>query len=118
MDAHTAGDGQAWLDLYSDWECVGPAITQALLTPFPPVRAGVDLLRHLLGPRGLKRLQLLIGPVRSVNDSRFAGEAPKLLLATNSQHADIAPRSAGSGTGVRRRRGVPDIHAAALSTVT
>lgn len=97
LEAHTAGDGRAWLDLYADWERVGPAITEALLTPFPPVRAGVELLRHLLGPRGLKRLQLLIGPVRSVGDRRFAGDAAKLLLATNSQHADIAPSAPGSG---------------------
>ncbi|GAA1578397.1 NAD(P)/FAD-dependent oxidoreductase [Kribbella sancticallisti] len=97
LDAQTPGDGQAWLELYSDWERVGPAITQALLTPFPPVRAGVDLLRQLLGPRGLKRLQLLIGPVRSVADRRFSGQAARMLLATNSQHADIAPTSLGSG---------------------
>ena len=83
--------------MYSDWERVGPAITEALLSPFPPVRAGTELLGHLLGPRGLKRLQLLIGPVRSVGDKRFAGEAAKLLLATNSQHADIAPTAPGSG---------------------
>jgi phytoene dehydrogenase-like protein len=97
LDLHAPGDGQAWLDLYSDWQRTGPAITEALFNPFPPVRAGVDLLRHLLGPRGLKRLQLLIGPVRTVGDSRFNGEAAKLLLATNSQHADIAPTAPGSG---------------------
>ena len=97
LDAHTPGDGQAWLDLYSDWKRVGPAITQALLNPFPPVRAGIDLLRHLLGPRGLRRLQLLVGPVRSIADRRFEGEAAKLLLTTNSQHADIAPTAPGSG---------------------
>jgi phytoene dehydrogenase-like protein len=97
LDTHTPGDGQAWLDLYSDWERIGPAITQALLTPFPPVRAGVELLRHLLGPRGLDRLRLLVGPVRSVVGKRFSGEAAKLLLATNSQHADIAPTAPGSG---------------------
>lgn len=97
LDKLVAGDGQAWLELYADWQRVGPAITEALLSPFPPVRAGVELLRHLLGPRGLKRLQLLIGPVRSVGERRFAGQAAKLLLATNSQHADIAPTSPGSG---------------------
>lgn len=97
LDAQVAGDGQAWADLYSDWERVGPAVIDALLTPFPPVRAGLDLLGHLLGPRGLKRLQLLVGPVRSVGDGRFAGNAAKLLLATNSQHADIGPTAMGSG---------------------
>jgi phytoene dehydrogenase-like protein len=85
------------MDLYADWERVGPAITQALLNPFPPVRAGIELLRRLLGPRGLERLRLLLGPVRSVGDKRFTGEAAKLLLATNSQHADIAPTAPGSG---------------------
>jgi phytoene dehydrogenase-like protein len=97
LDRLVPGDGQAWLDLYADWQRIGPAIIDALLNPFPPVRAGVDLLRHLLGPRALKRLQLLIGPVRSVGDARFSGDAAKLLLATNSQHADIAPTAPGSG---------------------
>lgn len=97
LDIQSAGDGQAWLDLYADWQRVGPAVIDALLTPFPPVRAGIDLLRHLLGPRGLKRLQLLVGPVRTVGDRRFAGEAARLLMATNSQHADIAPTAMGSG---------------------
>ena len=97
LDAHSPGDGQAWLELYADWRRVGPAIISALLNPFPPVKAGVELLRRLLGPRGLERLHLLIGPVRSVGDRRFSGEAAKLLLATNSQHADIAPTGLGSG---------------------
>ena len=97
LDKLVPGDGQAWLDLYADWQRVGPAITDALLSPFPPVRAGVDLLRRLLGPRALKRLQLLVGPARSVGDKRFSGEAAKLLLATNSQHADIAPTAPASG---------------------
>ncbi|GAB3830533.1 FAD-dependent oxidoreductase [Kribbella italica] len=97
LDRQTPGDGQAWLDLYADWQRIGPAITDALFSPFPPVRAGAGLLRHLLGQRGLKRLQLLVGPVRSLGDTRFTGEAAKLLLATNSQHADIAPTAPGSG---------------------
>jgi phytoene dehydrogenase-like protein len=97
LDKVVPGDGQAWLDLYADWQRIGPAIVGALLNPFPPVRSGLDLLRHLLGPGALKRLQLLIGPVRSVGDTRFTGDAAKLLLATNSQHADIAPSSPGSG---------------------
>jgi phytoene dehydrogenase-like protein len=97
LDRLVPGDGQAWMDLYADWQRIGPAIIDALLNPFPPVRAGVDLVRRLLGPRALKRLQLLIGPVRSVVDTRFSGDAAKLLLATNSQHADIAPTAPGSG---------------------
>jgi len=97
LDELHAGDGQAWLELYADWERVGPAVVDALLSPFPPVRAGVGVLRQLLGPRGLKRLELLAGPVRWIGDRRFSGEAAKMLMATNSQHADIAPTAPGSG---------------------
>ncbi|MFF1820789.1 phytoene desaturase family protein [Kribbella sp. NPDC058245] len=97
LDTLQAGDGQAWLDLYGDWERVGPAVIDALLSPFPPVRAGIGVLRHLLGPRGLKRLELLLGPTQWVGDRRFTGAAAKMLMATNSQHADIAPTAPGSG---------------------
>ncbi|MFB6719440.1 phytoene desaturase family protein [Kribbella sp. NPDC056345] len=97
LDALHPGDGQAWLDLYGDWERVGPAVIEALLSPFPPVRAGLGVLRELLGPRGLQRLQVLLGPVQWVGNRRFAGEAAKMLMATNSQHADIAPTAPGSG---------------------
>ncbi|MFC9690900.1 phytoene desaturase family protein [Kribbella sp. NPDC056951] len=97
LDALHPGDGQAWLDLYGDWERVGPAVIDALLSPFPPVRAGLGVLRELLGARGFKRLQVLLGPVQWVGNRRFAGEAAKMLMATNSQHADIAPTAPGSG---------------------
>ncbi|TDD46048.1 NAD(P)/FAD-dependent oxidoreductase [Kribbella antibiotica] len=97
LDALQPGDGQAWLDLYGDWERVGPAVLDALLSPFPPVRAGIGVLRELLGARGLKRLQLLLGPTQWVGNRRFTGEAAKMLMATNSQHADIAPTAPGSG---------------------
>ncbi|GAA1700549.1 NAD(P)/FAD-dependent oxidoreductase [Kribbella yunnanensis] len=97
LDALHPGDGQAWLDLYGDWERVGPAVIDALLSPFPPVRAGLGVLRELLGARGFKRLQVLLGPVQWVGNRRFAGEAAKMLMATNSQHADIAPNAPGSG---------------------
>jgi phytoene dehydrogenase-like protein len=37
------------------------------------------------------------GPASTCSAIRFTGDAAKLLLATNSQHADIAPSSPGSG---------------------
>jgi phytoene dehydrogenase-like protein len=97
LDARHRGDGDAWLALYADWMRVGPALVRALLTPFPPVRPGLSLARHFLGGRGLERLRLMIGSVRSMGEERFAGDAARMLLATNAQHADIAPDSAGSG---------------------
>jgi phytoene dehydrogenase-like protein len=97
LDARQPGDGDAWLALYGDWQRIGPAILGALLTPFPPVRSGLALARHLLGARGLERLRLLISSVRSVGEQHFRGEAARMLLATNAQHADISPDGAGSG---------------------
>jgi phytoene dehydrogenase-like protein len=97
LEARHAGDGDAWLDLYADWQRMGPSLVGALLTPFPPVRNGLALTRHFLGTKGLERLRLLLASVRSVGDQRFGGDAAKMLLATNAQHADIGPEGAGSG---------------------
>ncbi|HEU4946782.1 MAG TPA: NAD(P)/FAD-dependent oxidoreductase [Kribbella sp.] len=97
LEAHHLGDGVAWLELCADWDRIGPAIVGALLNPFPPVRSGLAVARRLLGPRGLERLRLLIGSVRWVGEKHFGGDAARMLLTTNSQHADIGPEGAGSG---------------------
>lgn len=97
LDARHPGDGQAWLDLYADWLRIGPAMIGLLLNPFPPVRSGLAMARHFLGPRGVERLRLLLASVRSLGEQRFGGDAPGMLLTTNAQHADIAPEGAGSG---------------------
>src|SRR6476661_1055042 len=35
------GDGDAWERMYRDWTHIGDCLVDALLTPFPPVRAGI-----------------------------------------------------------------------------
>ena len=54
LDADAPGDGDAWRRLYGLWERVGGPLLDALLTPFPPVRAGARLAARL-GPAGLLR---------------------------------------------------------------
>ena len=50
-DAQHPGDGEAWLDLCSEWDAVGPGLVDALLTPFPPVRPALRLLPRLRARR-------------------------------------------------------------------
>src|SRR3954452_22361586 len=44
MEAQHPGDGDAWLETCAEWDRIGEALVQALLTPFPPVRAGLKAL--------------------------------------------------------------------------
>ncbi|MFC0624674.1 phytoene desaturase family protein [Kribbella deserti] len=90
-------DGEAWLSLVDDWRRLGPAVIDALLTPFPPVRAGARLGMRLARPGGFDRLRLFLTSVRALGEQHFSDEAGRMLFATNAQHADINPESAGSG---------------------
>lgn len=97
LDALHPGDGDAWLRLHDDWTTIGPAVTEALLTPFPPVRAGLKALRHLRKVGGLDYVRTLLEPVATMGGKRFSGEAGQLLLAGNAMHADIPMTASGSG---------------------
>jgi phytoene dehydrogenase-like protein len=88
-------DGDAWRELYGLWDRV--RFLDALLRPFPPVRAGARMARTL-GAGGLLRFaRFALLPVRRLGEERFRGEGARLLLAGNAMHADFAPESAGSG---------------------
>lgn len=97
FDAEHPGDGEAWLRLCSEWDRVGPDIVEALLTPFPPVRAGLRGLTHLPGPGGARLVGDLLKSVTGLGESRFGGRAPRTLLAGNAGHADLPLTGIGSG---------------------
>ncbi len=40
-------DAAAWHDLVAQWRELGPILVDALMAPFPPVRAGARLARKL-----------------------------------------------------------------------
>src|SRR5919202_1560065 len=50
LDTYAPGDGDAWRRLYGLWQQVGDRFVDALLTPFPPVRAGLGLVARLRRP--------------------------------------------------------------------
>lgn len=97
MEEQHPGDGDGWLQLCQDWDRIGDHIINALLSPFPPVRAGLSAAARLRSVGGLGFVQTLLSPATEVGRERFSGESPRLLLAGNAAHADIALDSAGSG---------------------
>lgn len=97
LDHQHAGDGDAWLAMCDQWDRIGDQVIEALLTPFPPVRAGLGALRRLPSVGGLGFVREMLTPVADIGRQRFGGEAPRLLLAGNAGHADIPLNSPGSG---------------------
>lgn len=97
LESRQTGDGQRWLDLCAQWDVVGDAVVRALLTPFPPVRAGLELVTRLREVGGMDFVRTMLTPVADLGRHRFDGEAPRLLLAGNAGHADIPLGASGSG---------------------
>lgn len=96
MEEQHPGDGDAWLDLCAEWDRIGDHIVKALLTPFPPVRAGARAALRLPQVGGLTFVKEMLTPVTDVGRGRFRGEGPRLLLAGNAGHADIPLDATGS----------------------
>ena len=95
IEADHPGDGEAWLELAGEWSRYGPELMRALLSPFPPVRAGLRLaLAARLDLWDLARRSIL--PVRTMATELFAGDMGPLLLAGNALHADVTPEAAPS----------------------
>lgn len=97
LDAFAPGDGDGWRRLYGLWERVGESLLEAMLCPFPPLKAGLRLTRNA-GPSDLGRLlRMAVIPVRRMAEEEFAGVGGGRLLAGCALHADLTPESAGGG---------------------
>lgn len=97
MEVQHPGDGEAWLDLCREWDHIGDQLVDVLLSPFPPVKAGLRTLARLRGVGGLDFVRTLLTPAVSLGRDRFGGNAPRLLIAGNAGHADIPVNAPGSG---------------------
>ena len=75
------------------WQRTRGEVIDALLSPFPPVRATLRLVAAIgpVGLAGLARLGLVVG--RRAHAGRFPGEGGPLLLAGNLLHTDLTTRS-------------------------
>ncbi len=91
------GDGDAWERMYGEWTHIGDAVVDALLSPFPPIKAGLRTITKLRKVGGLSFIRMLLEPSRTLTATRLRGSAAQLLIAGNAAHADIPPDAAGSG---------------------
>jgi phytoene dehydrogenase-like protein len=90
-------DADAWHADFAFWQRVRDDVLDAILSPFPPVRAGARLARRL-GPGEFLRLaRMFTLPVRTLTAERFAGDGARALYAGSAMHTDLGPDSAGSG---------------------
>ena len=97
LDAFAAGDGEAWLRLYDTWEQVGDALLDAMVTPFPPLRAGARVAAGLGRGERIRFLRTLCLPVRRLAEEHFRGEGGARLLAGNALHTDLSPEAPPGG---------------------
>jgi phytoene dehydrogenase-like protein len=97
LDELHPGDGEAWLALHQQWQRIGPSLVDALLSPFPPIRAGLRMLGRLPYVGGPLFVRTMLEPAKTLAETRFGGEGARLLLAGNASHADIPVDAAGSG---------------------
>jgi phytoene dehydrogenase-like protein len=97
LDRLEPGDGEAWLALCRRWDRIGEALVEAMLTPFPPVRAAGKGLLRLRSAGGLDVVRMLLTPALDETLWPFAGDAARLLVAGNAAHADIPLDAPGSG---------------------
>jgi phytoene dehydrogenase-like protein len=91
------GDGENWWRLVQLWEKIRKPFLDALLSPFPPMRPIIALLRSLGSAEALRLAQFLVQPANSMAQHSFKGNAPRVLLLGNAMHADIPLDAPGSG---------------------
>jgi phytoene dehydrogenase-like protein len=97
LDTFAPGDGARWARMYKEWRALADTLIPALLTPFPPVRAGARLAGRLGVAHGLRMARKLVLSVRALGEETFGGEGARVLLAGLALHSDLAPEAAGSG---------------------
>ncbi|TCP50118.1 phytoene dehydrogenase-like protein [Tamaricihabitans halophyticus] len=97
LDTFAPGDGARWRTQARRWQTVRADLLRALLTPFPPVRAGLGLAATLGVGDGLRFAQQALLSARALGERDFAGQGARLLLAGSALHTDLGPEQAGSG---------------------
>ncbi|WP_433271852.1 phytoene desaturase family protein [Actinosynnema sp. CS-041913] len=96
VEGFGAGDGAAWQEEFQRWQRVRDGLIEALMRPFPPVRAGAGLLGALGPAEALRFGRMFVQSVRAFGNERFVGQGAPLLLAGNAMHTDLGPDQAGS----------------------
>lgn len=92
-------DGEAWLKLCADYRRIREPLLDALLTAWPPVKAGARLARALGSASELRRFARFMAlPSHQMGRELFQGRRGRALLAGNAMHADVSLTAPVSGT--------------------
>ncbi|MFI6074710.1 phytoene desaturase family protein [Actinoplanes sp. NPDC051343] len=97
MEAFAPGDGERWRSAFDEFASVSEPLTDALFTPFPPIRSGVALMRRLKTAGALRLGRRAVTSVRQLGSELFRGEGATLALAGCALHTDLGPDESGGG---------------------
>jgi phytoene dehydrogenase-like protein len=97
MEAFAPGDGERWRAAFTEFTSVAEPLTDALFTPFPPIRSGLALVRRLKTAGALRLGRRAVTSVRQLGSELFRGEGGTLALAGCALHTDLGPEEAGGG---------------------
>ncbi len=96
LDTFAPGDGDAWRRITDQWNAISPGVLDALFTPFPPVRAGLKLVRKTQAGDLLRLARMGLSSVRRFGEEQFDGDGGPILFAGNAMHSDVSTEGAGS----------------------
>jgi phytoene dehydrogenase-like protein len=96
LDSFADGDGAAWIELVRRFESIREPFLDAILGPFPPLRAAARLARSMGVADLLRFARFAVQPVRRFGEETFDGDGAPMLFAGNALHTDLAPEAAGS----------------------
>jgi phytoene dehydrogenase-like protein len=97
LERLSPGDGEAWQELYGGWERAGSTLLEGLLSPFPPVAAGLSLAARMRPGEAVHLARFCLLPVRRLGEEQLHGEPARRLLAGAALHADLSPEAVLSG---------------------
>ena len=89
------GDGDAWERMYAQWSRIGDAVVDALLSPFPPVRAGIRAALALRKVGGLSFVRMLLRTLADPDQ-----HPPRRIRGPTTDRRERRPRR--HPTGCRR----------------
>jgi phytoene dehydrogenase-like protein len=91
------GDDARWRAAYAEWLTYAEPLLEALLTPFPPIRAAARVLRRVRTGGAVRLARRFLMPTRALGEEMFSGEGARLLMAGLALHTDLAPEESASG---------------------
>lgn len=95
LELGAPGDGDRYRRIIEDWLRVSGPFVDALLSPFPPLRASVRMIAAARRSELFDLARLAVMPLRRFVEEELHGSPARLLFAGNALHADFTPESAG-----------------------